>query len=121
MASGSAERAPGEVVVVAASGELDVASSPKFRSSVIDSLPTTSGGSDIAMLVLDLQRVDFVDSFGLGVIVGAYKRALRAELGFGVAVADGRVRDTLELVGFPRLFAVGPAVDDVVGTVPARG
>ena len=58
----------GETVVVL-SGEIDVFSAPELRTAVVGLL---DGGQQ--RLVLDLSRVKFVDSTGLGVLVGILKR-----------------------------------------------
>lgn len=50
-------------------GEVDVATAPKLRQALTEA---QYGGRDVA---LDLDGVEFLDSFGLGVIVGGLKRA----------------------------------------------
>ena len=50
-------------------GEVDVATSPELRSKLDELLDR--GATDVT---LDFGAVSFVDSSGLGVLVGAYKR-----------------------------------------------
>lgn len=70
------ERPLGHVLIV--SGDLDVATAPQVRSEVVRLL-----GDGISDLVIDLTRVDFIDSFGLGVLVGALKRVRGREATWG--------------------------------------
>ena len=56
-------------VVVVPSGELDMASAPELEQTV---LPRLESG---AWVVLDLRSLDFIDSSGLRVVVGAHRVA----------------------------------------------
>jgi anti-sigma B factor antagonist len=101
----------GDQVVVRLAGELDVASAPRLRQGVLDTLnpPAADGnrnGNGGRTVVLELGEVDFVDSTGLGVMVGLLKR-LRADGGElvlrGVQPATTKV---LEMTGLDRVFEV---------------
>ncbi len=56
-------------VVVVPRGELDMASAPELEQTV---LPRLEGG---AWVMLDLRSLDFIDSSGLRVVVGAHRTA----------------------------------------------
>ncbi len=56
-------------VVVVPRGELDMASAPELEQTV---LPRLQEG---AWVVLDLRSLDFIDSSGLRVVVGAHRTA----------------------------------------------
>ena len=63
-------RPEGDRTVVAVSaGEIDVYTAPKLREYLID---LDSAGSH--QLIIDMEKVDFLDSTGLGVLVGGLKR-----------------------------------------------
>ncbi len=59
----------GRWAVMRVTGEIDMATAPRLRQHV-----QTVTARKPAGLVLDLDRVDFIDSTGLGVMVGAAKR-----------------------------------------------
>src|SRR4051812_18662773 len=63
-------RPEGRVSVVVPVGEIDAGTAPLLRSSLLDQF--ASGASDV---VVDLSLVDFLDSTGLGVLLGAKRRA----------------------------------------------
>jgi stage II sporulation protein AA (anti-sigma F factor antagonist) len=61
----------GTNLIVTVDGELDLETSPEFRNLVeakLDQYQT------ITHLILDLKKVNFIDSSGLGVILGRFKR-----------------------------------------------
>jgi anti-sigma B factor antagonist len=59
----------GEWAVLAPSGEVDLATAPAVRERLNE---LADGGA--RHLVVDLARVSFLDSIGLGVLVAAYRR-----------------------------------------------
>jgi anti-sigma B factor antagonist len=95
--------------VVSVSGDLDVVNAPQVRNAIVQWV--SNGATD---LVLDLSRVDFVDSFGLGVLVGALKRVRAADGHLVVVVTERRVLSLLELTGLDSVFHIVDSVDAAV-------
>lgn len=79
-------------------GEIDMSTAPSVRREVVDLV-----GEGVRWLVLDLTDVDFVDSTGLGVLVGALKRVRAA--GGDMTLVCAR-ENLLELFRMTRLTAV---------------
>jgi anti-sigma B factor antagonist len=85
--------------VVTVRGEIDVATSPRLRTELSALI-----GRGAAAITLDFSGVSFVDSSGLGVLVGALKRLRDSEDGDGsgvlriVGVQDS-VRKVFEITG----------------------
>ena len=91
--------------VLAVHGELDVEGAPELRRALIEAIDADPG----RRLVVDLDGVDFIDSAGLGVLVGGLKRAKDGE-GELVLVATGQsVIKVLELTGLTRVFEIHPS------------
>jgi anti-sigma B factor antagonist len=86
--------------VIVARGEIDVATSPILRSELASVLALHP-----EELTLDLREVTFVDSSGLGVLVGALKRLRESGGGrFSVVDAQDSVRKVFDITGLTTLF-----------------
>jgi len=93
-----------ENVVVTVTGELDLYTAPRFREALVPLL--VSGPPEV---VIDLSGVDFIDSSGIGVMVGALKR-LRVHGGrLTLRGVSTTTRRALELVGLTRFMNVEDA------------
>jgi anti-sigma B factor antagonist len=88
-------------LVVAVSGEIDIASAPKLREELLGAL-----GRHGTRLALDLGGVTFMDCAGVNVLL-AVRRHARLEGGWvRVARASRRARNILMLTGVHREFAL---------------
>ena len=90
-------------------GELDAFTVSQFRQSLAE-LASSS------RLLIDLSGVPFVDSAGLGALIGGIRRV--RELGGDVAVACPRPTLTrlLRTTGFDRIVTVTSTLDEAVAT-----
>ena len=102
--------------VVLIVGELDAATAPALRDEL---LALSTDGID--RVVLDCRRLEFVDSFGLGVIVSAKKRHSQEGNPLClVAEPDQRtLRRLLQITGLDQVLplhaTVAEAVEDCLG------
>lgn len=102
-------RAEKDVTVVTVTGEIDVFSSPRLREMLLDVI---DNGAD--HLVVDLGEVTFLDSTGLGVLVGIYHR-LRARSGSMTFVgANDRVRRVFHVTQLTKIFELHDSLEDAV-------
>lgn len=110
-------RRPG-VLIARVSGELDMDSAPRFRDGTDEAVAASRAG----LLVLNLSKVTFLDSAGVGAILGRYR--VMAGLGGRVAVVTGSARLTrlLEMAGVPQVMGCyrteGEAVAALEAAVP---
>jgi anti-sigma B factor antagonist len=95
--------------VVEVAGELDVVGAPHLRSELVD---LVNKGKHL--MIVDFAAVEFIDSVGLGALVGALKR-IRTEGGemriVGVNQHMGRV---LRVTGLHRVFDVHDSIDEAL-------
>ena len=93
----------GSKLIVSIEGELDLETSPLFRDLVEKKL---NQYETIKHLILDLEKVDFIDSSGLGAILGRYKR-LSQQGGRVSAINVGpQIYRVLELSGLLKIMNI---------------
>jgi anti-sigma B factor antagonist len=89
-------------------GDLDLATAPELRECLVEVI------DESARIVVDLEAVDFLDSAGLGILVGGLKRA-RSRGGELELVSSSReVLKPLELTGLDRVFTIHPGRDSAL-------
>jgi anti-sigma B factor antagonist len=91
------------------SGSLDIATSPTVRAALVEA---SEGGDH--QLVVDLTRVDFLDSTGLGALIGAQRRAKEFNGELRLVVKEGQIVRLLRITGLLKVFAVYPTVEDAL-------
>jgi anti-sigma B factor antagonist len=95
--------------VVRARGEIDLATSPRLRSALVDAV-----GVEPRDLVIDLSSVDLIDSTGLGVLLGALRRARQGGARLVLSGLSGQVREVFALTGLDANFDIAGSVADAV-------
>ena len=78
-------------------GECDIASAPGLREVLRPLIPP-----EVTQLTVDVSGLDFIDSTGLGVIVGALRRLREAGGDLAVSGAKGAVLRVLEVTRLDR-------------------
>jgi RNA polymerase sigma-B factor len=99
----------GDVAVVAVRGELDISTSPVLRDRLVE-----LGSSKTRKLVIDLEAVEFLDSTGLGVLVGGLKR-MRSRGGDMVLVCTKpRILKVFEITALTKVFNIAASRDEAL-------
>lgn len=95
--------------VLAVTGEVDVATVPRLREQLHGLVAQGS-----KKIVVDLDGVDFLDSTGLGVLVGALKRVRSNEGDLYLVCNQPRIRKVFEVTGLTKVFTLFDSVDEAV-------
>ncbi len=95
------------IVVFSFKGQLDAFSEKQFKSFVSDNL-----NNDVP-LVIDLTKIDFLDSSGLGALVQTAKECNKLKLGFAV-VGNSRVAQTIKLVRLGDFLNLKSSLEDAL-------
>jgi anti-sigma B factor antagonist len=102
-------RRQGDHAVLEVAGEIDVYTAPKLREKLIE---LVNEGS--YHLVVDLERVDFLDSTGLGVLVGGLKRVRNHEGSLKLVCTQDKILKIFRITGLTKVFPIHDSVDDAV-------
>ncbi|HEY6484893.1 MAG TPA: STAS domain-containing protein [Candidatus Cybelea sp.] len=97
----------GETLVVNVRGSMDIATSPTVRAAISEAID--GGAND---LIVDLSRLDFLDSTGLGVLIGAHRRTAESQGSLRLVVREGPISRLLNITGLIAVFAVYHSLDD---------
>jgi anti-sigma B factor antagonist len=91
----------GNRFVVAATGELDIATAAELRRSLLEVLDQQT-----VPLVIDLSGVDFVDSVTLGVFVNVHKRLLERGQALTFVNPRASVKRVFEVTALDKVFTI---------------
>ena len=94
--------------VLSVVGELDIVGAPELRQAVVKAV-----ADGARRLILDFSDLDFVDSFGIGVVVGALKRVRQRDGDLAVVCPVPRVRRVFEMCDLDRVLAMHASVEHV--------
>jgi anti-sigma B factor antagonist len=103
------EAQPGGAAVIRLSGRFDFLSATKVRERFVAAV---EGGH--RRLVVDLAAVDFMDSSGLGALIGGLKSARQAGGDLRLAAAGTQAQSVLKLTSLDRVFRAYASVEDAL-------
>ena len=91
-------------------GDLDLSTAPELRECLVKLI------GDGARIVVDLEAVGFLDSAGLGILVGGLKRARSHDGELELVCTSQDVLKPLVITGLDRVFTIHPGRDAALGT-----
>lgn len=83
-------------------------------------LETHLATDEVRALVLDLSRVDYMSSAGLGTVVWLGKRLREAKQGYAIAGLRDRVAQVFKLSGLDRILPIYPDLAAAEAALEAR-
>jgi len=103
----------GDCAVLRVAGEVDLYTAPALRARIRE---LAAGGA--VHLIADLGQVDFLDSTGLGVLVGGLKRLREDGGSLALVITTPRILRVFQITGLTKAFAVRSSVTDAVTADP---
>jgi anti-sigma B factor antagonist len=102
-------RSEGDHTIVVVGGEIDVYTAPKLREQLID---LVSAGQ--YHLIVNMENVEFLDSTGLGVLVGGLKRVRAHEGTLRLVCTQERILKIFRITGLTKVFPIHSSEEEAL-------
>ncbi|HEX9031483.1 MAG TPA: STAS domain-containing protein [Streptosporangiaceae bacterium] len=99
------------IEIVDVEGEIDVYTAPRLREMLIDLV--TNGNHQI---VVNMEKVEFLDSTGLGVLVGGLKRVRAHDGSLDLVCTQERILKIFRITGLTKVFGIHATVDEAIAS-----
>ena len=97
------------IEVVTVEGEIDIYTVPRLRELLID-----LAAKNTCQLIVNLDKVEFLDSTGLGVLVGGLKRVRPHDGWLDLVCTQERILKIFRITGLTKVFAIYQTVDQAI-------
>lgn len=106
---GESDESAASFSVVEANGEIDVYTAPRLREQLVDLVD--EGHYDI---VVDMRGVGFLDSTGLGVLVGGLKRVRQHDGTLSLICTQDRILKIFRITGLTKVFPIYSTLEEAI-------
>lgn len=100
-----------EILIATLIGELDHHSSEEVRNKIDYRLDN----EDIKKLILNFSGVTFMDSSGIGVVIGRYKKVTMKNGSVSVVAVNSRIKKIFELSGMYKIINEYDTLEEAIG------
>jgi anti-sigma B factor antagonist len=97
------------VAVLTLRGEIDVYTAPRMRQAIVDLVDAGS-----LNIVVDMEKVDFLDSTGLGVLVEGLKRVRTRNGNLSIVVTQDKILKIFDITGLNKAFPIHSSLEDAL-------
>ncbi len=98
-----------DVSVVTVAGEVDVYTAAQLRAVLDEEI-----GAGNARLVVDLDEVSFLDSTGLGVLVGRLKLVRNNSGWLRIVCSNDRILRVFRITGLDKVFGIHDSLEEAL-------
>lgn len=102
-----------KTLIVSINGEIDHHTSEEVRNDIDKNIDKYSAKN----VILDLSNVNFMDSAGIGVILGRYKKVMAVGGKASIVNKRSQLKRVLEISGIPRICSVYDNIDIALGNM----
>src|SRR5271167_4756721 len=103
------------IEVIDVQGEIDIYTAPRLRELLIDLVSTNN-----YQLVVNLDKVGFLDSTGLGVLVGGLKRVRAHDGSLDLICTQERILKIFRITGLTEVFGIYETADQAIAARKGR-
>ena len=103
------------IEVIDVRGMIDIYTAPRLRELLIDLV-----SKDNYQLIINLERVEFLDSTGLGVLIGGLKRVRAHDGSLDLVCTQERILKLFRITGLAKVFGIHETVDQAIAAKGRR-
>ena len=103
------------IEVIDVGGKIDIYTAPRLRELLIDLVSTNS-----YQLIVNMDKVEFLDSTGLGVLVGGLKRVRAHDGSLDLVCTQERILKIFRITGLTKVLAIHQTVDQAIAAKGRR-
>ena len=96
------------IEVIDVTGNIDISTAPRLRELLTDLASKNN------QLIINLERVEFLDSTGLGVLVGGLKRVRAHDGSLELVCTRERILKIFRITGLAKVFGIHQTVDQAI-------
>lgn len=96
--------------IVTIAGEVDVYTSPSLKERLVE-----AAEEDCDLMIVDLDQVGFIDSSGLGVLVGALRRLRERGAEMHIVCTREQILKIFRITGLDKVFPIFAGMDQARG------
>ncbi len=97
----------GDYCVMTLAGEVDVYTAPRLKSALVELIE-----QGCVNVLVDLENVGFIDSSGLGVLVGGLRRAKEKSGAIRLVCTRDSILKIFRITGLDKVFPIFESVDE---------
>ena len=103
------------IEVVDVGGEIDIYTAPRLRELLIDLVSKNN-----YQLIVNMDKVEFLDSTGLGVLVGGLKRVRAHDGSLDLVCTQERILKIFRITGLTQVFGIHETVNQAIAAKKGR-
>ena len=97
------------IEVIDVGGEIDIYTAPRLRELLIDMVSKNN-----YQLIVNMDKVEFLDSTGLGVLVGGLKRVRPHDGSLDLVCTQEPILKIFKITGLTKVFGIYQSVDQAI-------
>ncbi|MFA4996045.1 MAG: STAS domain-containing protein [Patescibacteria group bacterium] len=98
--------------VISLEGEVDIYTSPQLKQQIMDTMK-----EDGVNLIVDLNKVDYLDTTGLGVMLSSLRRIREQDGNLALACSSPRILNVFNYTDLNKTFDIYATVEEAVASI----
>jgi anti-sigma B factor antagonist len=108
-------RNAGEAPIIDLTGEVDAYTAARFREAMLELIENGA-----VNLIISMENVEYIDSSGLGALVGGLKRVSERNGRIVIVCNNPQIRKVFEITGLEKVFRLYSTEGEAVKSVSSR-